>query len=96
MKTFDPNSHLDVLRLWSGPAALARELGLDFGLVRQWWLRETIPARYWPSLIDLIAVRHSLRLDCRRLAEIVAVRDRTTYPHLASKEHAKCSGGLNR
>ena len=96
MKTLELDSHLDVLRLWTGPAALARALNLDFGVVRQWYLREKIPTKYWPRLVDLVAEQHQLDLDCRRLAEIVAARDSTTYPHLMPKECAPCNGGLSK
>lgn len=39
-----------IIVAFGGPAALARELKLPFGTVRQWHRRDSIPARYWASV----------------------------------------------
>ena len=75
MAQFSYHTHLDVLRLWGRPSALARDLGVSFGTARAWFDRGNIPPRWWPQICDAAERRFDVLISCRRLAEILNDRE---------------------
>jgi hypothetical protein len=65
--------HRDVLSLWDGPTALARDIGLPPVVVRQWFLRGRIPAHRWLDVCNAARLA-GIELSVERLARLVSER----------------------
>jgi len=53
-----------LIKCWPSRADLAADLAVTEFAVHKWWIRNSIPSKYWPALIA--AARH------RNLADITA------------------------
>jgi hypothetical protein len=45
-------SHRQIIDLWPVKAQLARELGVKYGVLKQWYHRGRIPADYWVKIVN--------------------------------------------
>lgn len=55
-----------------GPTAVARQLRLGDNAVDKWVRRNSIPARYWPGLLDLAAEQGKSGITPESLVKSVA------------------------
>ena len=67
MQTFS-----DVLALWPSRAEVAADCGVSYGVVKQWWRRESVPPEYWTALIDGARKRGIKGLNSDMLAGLAA------------------------
>lgn len=67
-------SFVDVIALWPSLSALADDLGLPYGVVKQWRMRNSIPAERWQSLIAAAQVRDIAGITADSLAALAARR----------------------
>ncbi len=64
----------DILLQWGPAKHLAREIGVDSTVIRQWKARGRVPARYWLAIVE-IADRQGIGcVTLERLAELHAGR----------------------
>lgn len=68
-------SFRDVIARWPTTRAFARDAGCSPTLVRQWRHRDSVPAHYWPRIVEGAARRGIVLVDLRLLAQL-AVRRR--------------------
>jgi hypothetical protein len=69
-----PPSFRDVIARWPNTRAFARDAGCSPTLVRQWRHRDSVPAQYWPRIIEGAARRGIVPVDFRLLAQLAARR----------------------
>lgn len=62
-----------IIEWWPTTRALAEELGVADGVVRQWKSKIGIPARYWQSLLETKIARRN-RLTAAVLVRLVDYR----------------------
>ena len=71
-------SHLpsfrDVIARWPTTRAFARDAGCSPTLVRQWRHRDSVPAKYWPRIVEGAARRGIVLVDLTLLARLAARR----------------------
>ena len=69
-----PLSFRDVIGRWPTTRAFARDAGCSSTLVRQWRHRDSVPAQYWPRIVEGAARRGIVLVDLRVLAQLAAKR----------------------
>ena len=69
-----PMSFRDVIGRWPTTRAFARDAGCSPTLVRQWRHRDSVPAQYWPQIVEGAARRGIAPVDLRLLAQLAAKR----------------------
>jgi hypothetical protein len=69
-----PMSFRDVIGRWPTTRAFARDAGCSPMLVRQWRHRDSVPAQYWPRIVEGAARRGIVLVDLRLLAQLAARR----------------------
>ena len=69
-----PLSFRDVIARWPTTRAFARDAGCSPTLVRQWRHRDSVPARYWPRIVEGASRRGIVPVDLRLLAQLAAKR----------------------
>jgi hypothetical protein len=69
-----PMSFRDVIGRWPTTRAFARDAGCSPTLVRQWRHRDSVPAQYWPQIVEGAARRGIAPVDLRLLAQLAARR----------------------
>jgi hypothetical protein len=67
-------SFRDVIARWPTTRAFARDAGCSTTLVRQWRHRDSVPAHYWPQIVEGAARRGIVLVDLRLLAQLAARR----------------------
>jgi hypothetical protein len=72
-----PLSFHDVIARWPSTRAFARDAGCSPTLVRQWRHRDSVPAQYWPRVVEGAARRGIVSVDLRLLAQLAAKRRAT-------------------
>jgi len=70
----DPMSFRDVIGRWPTTRAFARDAGCSPTLVRQWRHRDSVPAQYWPQIVEGASRRGIALVDLRLLAQLAAKR----------------------
>jgi hypothetical protein len=69
-------SFRQIIEWWPTTRALAEDLGIEDAVVRQWKMRDIIPARYWRALLETkIARKH--RLTAGQLTNLADWRPRS-------------------
>jgi hypothetical protein len=66
------SSYRDVIRLWRTRATLARHLGTKGSIVRGWYLRDSVPEKYFAGIIEAAAACGFKRVTYRLLSEMEA------------------------
>jgi len=69
-----PLSFRDVIARWPTTRAFARDAGCSPTLVRQWRHRNSVPARYWPRIVEGAARRGIVLVELGLLAQLAARR----------------------
>ena len=69
-----PLSFRDVIGRWPTTRAFARDAGCSPTLVRQWRHRNSVPAQYWPRIVEGAARRGIAPVDLWLLAQLAAKR----------------------
>jgi hypothetical protein len=69
-----PLSFRDVIGRWPTTRAFARDAGCSPTLVRQWRHRDSVPAQYWPRIVEGASRRGIAPVDLRLLAQLAAKR----------------------
>jgi hypothetical protein len=64
----------DVIARWPTTRAFARDAGCSPTLVRQWRHRDSVPAQYWPRIVEGAARRGIALVDLKLLAQLAARR----------------------
>jgi hypothetical protein len=64
-------SFREIIQWFPTTRELAKELGTSDAVVRQWKLKDGIPARYWPSLLETKIARRR-GLTAAKLVRLVA------------------------
>lgn len=64
----------DVLALWPSLSELATDLGVPYGVAKQWRMRNSIPAEYWQALTAAARDRGIEGITADVLADIAARR----------------------
>lgn len=67
-------SFVEALALWPSLATLASDLGLPYGVVKQWRLRNSIPSAHWRALVAAAQARGIGGVNIDTLAAIAAKR----------------------
>lgn len=67
-------SFVAVIALWPQPSDLAGDIGQDAVTVRSWKARNSIPAEYWPAIVQAAARREFEGLTLEFLATLVKPR----------------------
>jgi hypothetical protein len=67
-------SFRDVIGRWPTTRAFARDAGCSPTLVRQWRHRDSVPAQYWPGIVDGAARRGIALVDLKLLVQLAARR----------------------
>jgi hypothetical protein len=63
-----------VIARWPTTRAFARDAGCSPALVRQWRHRNSVPAQYWPRIVEGAARRSIILVDLALLAQLAARR----------------------
>jgi hypothetical protein len=66
-----------VIARWPNTRAFARDAGCSPTLVRQWRHRDSVPAHYWPRIVEGAARRGIALVDLKLLAQLAAKRRAT-------------------
>jgi hypothetical protein len=74
LEIISPPSFRDVIARWPTTRAFARDAGCSPTLVRQWRHRDSVPAQYWPRIVEGAARRGIVLVDLRLLAQLAARR----------------------
>ena len=69
-----PLSFRDVIGRWPTTRAFAQDAGCSPTLVRQWRHRNSVPAQYWPQIVEGAARRGIAPVDLWLLAQLAAKR----------------------
>ncbi len=69
-----PPNFRDVIARWPTTRAFARDAGCSPTLVRQWRHRDSVPAQYWPRIVEGAARRGIVLVDLKLLAQLAARR----------------------
>jgi hypothetical protein len=69
-----PPSFRDVIGRWPTTRAFARDAGCSPTLVRQWRHRDSVPAQYWPRIVEGAGRRGIASVDLKLLAQLAARR----------------------
>ena len=69
-----PPNFRAVIGRWPTTRAFARDAGCSLTLVRQWRHRDSVPAQYWPRIVDGAARRGIVLVDLKLLAQLAARR----------------------
>jgi len=69
-----PTSFRDVIARWSATRSFARDAGCSATLVRQWRHRDSVPAPYWPRIVEGAGKRGIACIDANLLARLAARR----------------------
>jgi hypothetical protein len=69
-----PLSFREVIAHWPTTRAFARDAGCSPTLVRQWRHRNSVPAQYWPRIVEGAARRGIVLVDLSVLAQLAATR----------------------
>jgi hypothetical protein len=69
-----PLSFREVIAHWPTTRAFARDAGCSPTLVRQWRHRDSVPAHYWPRIVEGAGRRGIVSVDLRLLAQLAAKR----------------------
>jgi hypothetical protein len=69
-----PPSFRAVIAHWPTTRAFARDAGCSPTLVRQWRHRDSVPAQYWPRIVEGAARRGIVLVDLKLLAHLAARR----------------------
>jgi hypothetical protein len=69
-----PLSFRGVIARWPNTRAFARDAGCSPTLVRQWRHRDSVPAYYWPRIVEGAARRGIVPVDLGLLAQLAARR----------------------
>ena len=69
-----PLSFRDVIGRWPTTRAFARDAGCSPTLVQQWRHRDSVPAHYWPRIVEGAARRGIVLVDLRLLAQLAVKR----------------------
>lgn len=76
----------ELIRSWPSISDLANSIGCPYGVVKQWRMRKSIPARYWGAIIR-DTERRGAGISAKLLADLSAARgDRS-----ATENAAECS-----
>lgn len=75
----------EVIRAWPNRSAMAADLRVDYGLVKQWERRDSIPAAYWPALVERASDRSISGVTLEMLARLA---ERKLTPSAAQPEAA--------
>ena len=65
-------SFSDVLQRWPDRASVAVDCGVTYGVVKQWERRDSVPAAYWPALLEGARRRNIEGLTAEVLADLAA------------------------
>lgn len=63
-----------VIELWPSIGDFAREVGVSYGLAKQWRMRNSIPAAHWQRVIGAAQERGFEGVTAERLTEIAQLR----------------------
>lgn len=66
-----PATFRDTLRLWPTFADAASDLSIPYERVAQWAKRDSVPAEYWPALVNAARTR-GFPVDLELLAALAA------------------------
>ncbi len=69
-----PPSFRAVIAHWPTTRAFARDAGCSPALVRQWRHRDSVPAQYWPRIVEGAARRGIVLVDFKLLAQLAGRR----------------------
>ena len=67
-------SFVEVLSLWPSLTVLASDLGLPYGVVKQWRLRNSIPPAHWQAIVAAAQGRGIAGVTVEALAALAARR----------------------
>lgn len=67
-------SFTDVLALWPSLSALAGDIGVPYGVAKQWRMRNSIPPEHWQALIAAAKERRIAGVTADALTAIAARR----------------------
>lgn len=74
--TLQPKSFREVLALWPRISDAAQDLGMPYERVAQWAKRDSIPAEYWPEVINAAAARGFKYVSLPILVDLAALARR--------------------
>ena len=70
-------SFRQIIDRWPSLGDLAQDAGVAYGTAKQWRLRNSIPARYWPWVVNAAAHRGIQGVTLETLSRIAAASTRS-------------------
>jgi hypothetical protein len=67
----DVMSFREIIKLWPSIASFSREMNVPYQRAFRWYHRNSIPARYWRQLIDVLE-QHQVRMTFDELIKVAA------------------------